>query len=60
MTGQKRRPEVDPDVFRQGMVVLHPQYGLGKVVALGGSGGERTATVDFAMGAGGKKSAGGG
>ncbi|MGO9114278.1 MAG: ATP-dependent helicase, partial [Thermoguttaceae bacterium] len=36
-----RREDIDPDVFRQGMVVLHPEYGLGKVVALGGSGGER-------------------
>jgi DNA helicase-2/ATP-dependent DNA helicase PcrA len=49
------RPAVDPDVFRQGMVVLHPEFGLGKVVALGGSCGERTATVDFATGAGRKK-----
>jgi DNA helicase-2/ATP-dependent DNA helicase PcrA len=49
------RAVVDPDVFRQGMVVLHPKYGLGKLVALGGSGGERTATVDFATGAGRKK-----
>ncbi len=49
------REGVDPDVFRQGMVVLHPEYGLGKVVALGGSGGERTATIDFASAAGRKK-----
>src|SRR5262249_18310462 len=33
--------------FRQGMVVLHTKFGLGKVVALGGSGGERAATIDF-------------
>jgi DNA helicase-2/ATP-dependent DNA helicase PcrA len=50
-----RRADVDPDAFRQGMVVLHPEYGLGKVVALGGSGGERTATIDFASAAGRKK-----
>ena len=49
------RPTVDPDVFRQGMVVLHSEFGLGKVVALGGNGDERTATVDFATGAGRKK-----
>jgi DNA helicase-2/ATP-dependent DNA helicase PcrA len=49
------RPVVDPDAFRQGMVVLHCEYGLGKVVALGGSGDERIATVDFATGAGRKK-----
>ena len=35
------RPAIDPDAFRQGMVVLHSEFGLGKVVALGGSGGER-------------------
>ena len=56
MLGDGRRPQgVDPDVFRQGMVVLHPQYGIGKVVALGGSGSERTATIDFASAAGRQK-----
>ncbi len=49
------RAGVNPDVFRQGMVVLHPEYGLGKIVALGGSGQERTATIDFASAAGRKK-----
>ncbi len=49
------REAVDPDVFRQGMVVLHPEYGIGKVVALGGSGSQRTATIDFASAAGRKK-----
>jgi DNA helicase-2/ATP-dependent DNA helicase PcrA len=51
----QRRKAVDPDVFRQGMVVLHPQYGIGKIIALGGSGGERTAMIDFAAVAGRKK-----
>jgi DNA helicase II / ATP-dependent DNA helicase PcrA len=51
----QRPPSVDPEVFRQGMVVLHPEFGLGKVVALGGSGGERTAMIDFTTGAGRKK-----
>ncbi len=36
-----------PEVFHQGMLVRHPQLGLGHVVALSGSGPERTATVDF-------------
>lgn len=36
-----------PDVFRQGMVVLHPAYGLGQIIALSGSGAARKATVDF-------------
>jgi DNA helicase-2/ATP-dependent DNA helicase PcrA len=39
---------LSPEVFHQGMVVLHPEYGLGKVIALSGSGLRRTATVAFA------------
>ncbi len=45
--GQPTSP-VSPDVFRQDMLVRHPQYGLGHVVALSGSGRRRKATVDFA------------
>jgi DNA helicase-2/ATP-dependent DNA helicase PcrA len=45
-------PQVSPDVFHQGMVVRHPEYGLGKIVALGGSGLRRKATVAFASTAG--------
>ncbi len=52
--GQARK-EFDPDLFRQGMVVLHPAYGIGKVVALGGGGGQREATIDFVSTAGRKK-----
>jgi len=37
-----------PDIFHQGMVVRHPEYGLGKIIALGGSQGQRKATVAFA------------
>ncbi len=48
-------PRVPPDAFHQGMVVRHPEYGLGKVVALSGSGARRSATVAFASGAGQKK-----
>ncbi len=48
-------PRVSPDAFRQGMVVRHPEYGLGKVVALSGSGARRSATVVFASAAGQKK-----
>jgi DNA helicase II / ATP-dependent DNA helicase PcrA len=55
MASNGQRTCTDPDVFRQGMVVLHPNYGIGKVVALGGSGSERTATIDFASAAGRKK-----
>ena len=48
-------PCVPPEAFHQGMVVRHPEYGLGKIVALSGSGVKRTATVAFASAAGEKK-----
>jgi DNA helicase-2/ATP-dependent DNA helicase PcrA len=41
-------PRVSPDVFQQGMTVMHPEYGPGKIVALSGSGKNRRATVQFA------------
>jgi DNA helicase-2/ATP-dependent DNA helicase PcrA len=44
--------EVSPDVFQQGMVVTHPEYGLGKVIALSGVDVNRRATVAFASQAG--------
>ncbi|MBN1911867.1 MAG: UvrD-helicase domain-containing protein [Pirellulales bacterium] len=43
---------VSPEAFHQGMVVLHPQYGLGRIIALSGSGANRKATVAFASSAG--------
>jgi len=48
-------PPPGPDQFHQGMLVRHPRYGLGRVIALSGSGPGRKATVDFASGAGQKK-----
>ncbi|MGO8688638.1 MAG: ATP-dependent helicase [Thermoguttaceae bacterium] len=48
-------PTPSPDVFEHGMLVLHPEFGLGRIVALSGSGSERTATVDFSSRAGRKK-----
>jgi len=48
-------PPLSPDVFHQGMVVRHPDYGLGKIVALSGAGLRRMATVAFASQAGQKK-----
>ncbi len=41
-------PAVSPDEFAHGMVVRHPQYGLGKIIALSGTGPRRVATVAFA------------
>ena len=40
--------ETPPDVFTQGMTVVHPEHGVGKIVALSGSGAKRRATVRFA------------
>ncbi|NIP85398.1 MAG: UvrD-helicase domain-containing protein, partial [Planctomycetales bacterium] len=47
--GTAAGPPGDPEMFRVGMVVTHPQYGLGKIAALSGSGHQRTATVNFAV-----------
>ncbi len=46
---------ISPDVFLPGMVVRHPDYGLGKIIAASGNGQKRTATVAFASAAGEKK-----
>ncbi|NLX97257.1 MAG: UvrD-helicase domain-containing protein [Rhodopirellula sp.] len=55
MAGGGPLPAANADDFRQHMVVRHPEYGLGRVVALSGSGPMRQATVDFASAAGRKK-----
>ena len=39
---------ISPDAFVQGMTVMHPEHGPGKIVALSGSGRNRRATVRFA------------
>ena len=39
---------ISPDAFAQGMTVMHPEHGPGKIVALSGSGANRRATVKFA------------
>jgi len=43
-------PAVAPDAFHQGMVVRHPRHGLGRIIALSGSGASRKATVAFSFG----------
>ncbi|MBI2823183.1 MAG: UvrD-helicase domain-containing protein [Planctomycetia bacterium] len=48
-------PEISPDDFALGMLVRHPEYGLGKIMALSGSGPRRTATIAFAAIGGQKK-----
>lgn len=41
-------PKFAPHLFKHGMHVLHPEHGLGTIIALGGEGPKRTATVQFA------------
>jgi len=48
-------PRFPPDAFDEGMLVRHPEYGLGKIMAVSGFGPRRTATVNFVTGAGQKK-----
>ena len=50
---QEVRPS--PDEFYVGLVVTHPNYQLGKVIALSGKDQRRTATVQFFSGAGQRK-----
>ena len=54
-SGGKPPPPVSPDSFHQGMLVRHPRYGLGRIVALAGRGAGRKATIDFPRPAGRKK-----
>lgn len=44
---QASEPRVAPDTFAQGMTVVHPDHGVGKIIALSGSGKNRRATVRF-------------
>jgi DNA helicase-2/ATP-dependent DNA helicase PcrA len=50
--GANMLPPVSPEAFFAGMVVRHPDYGLGKIIALSGGRGARKATVAFTSGAG--------
>ena len=51
----EREPVYPSEMFTQGMTVVHPEYGPGKIVALNGPHDRRIATVNFASGAGQKK-----
>jgi DNA helicase-2/ATP-dependent DNA helicase PcrA len=52
LAGGRASAPVSPDVFHHGMLVRHPSYGLGRIVALSGSGSGRKATVDFSSSTG--------
>src|SRR4029077_14845501 len=43
-------PPGDLDAFRPGVAVLHPQYGLGRIVAVDGAGPNRKGRVAFTVG----------
>ena len=45
--GRQRTP---PGMFKHGMHVTHPQYGLGEIIALSGEGAKRRASVRFGDG----------
>jgi len=50
-----RPSPVQSDAFHQGMLVVHAVYGLGRIVALSGSGASRKAIVEFRPPVGRKK-----
>jgi DNA helicase-2/ATP-dependent DNA helicase PcrA len=54
-TAAPAKAVIPPEAFQQGMVVRHPEYGLGKITAIDGQGAKRTATVLFASAAGEKR-----
>ncbi|RUL89743.1 ATP-dependent helicase [Tautonia sociabilis] len=43
-------PASDLDAFRPGLLVLHPQYGLGKITSIDGAGPNRKGRIAFAVG----------
>ncbi len=52
VNGGEPFPPVDPEIFRQGMWVLHSQYGLGQIIAVSGAATRRKATIVFQSPAG--------
>jgi DNA helicase-2/ATP-dependent DNA helicase PcrA len=44
---KQSRPRVAPSAFKHGMVVEHPEYGPGTIIALSGEGTKRNAVVRF-------------
>lgn len=47
MMGSHAASPCPPESFRRGMAVIHPKYGVGKIVSVGGSGVRRSASVQF-------------
>ncbi len=46
-TGQSSLEELSPEQFSLGMLVTHPEYGPGKIIALSGKDHKRTGTIQF-------------
>jgi DNA helicase-2/ATP-dependent DNA helicase PcrA len=44
------QPRVEPEAFQPGVAVVHPEFGLGKIVTIEGVGSGRKARVAFAVG----------
>jgi DNA helicase-2/ATP-dependent DNA helicase PcrA len=44
------RGALDPDALRPGVTVMHPQFGVGRIVSVDGAGPKRKGTVSFAVG----------
>jgi DNA helicase-2/ATP-dependent DNA helicase PcrA len=49
-TAAGAQAQVNPDDFRLGVMVAHPEYGLGRIVAIDGEGSGRKGRVAFAVG----------
>ena len=47
---RRRAGPVDLDAFKPGVTVVHPEYGLGRIVAIEGEGSGRKGRVAFAVG----------
>jgi DNA helicase II / ATP-dependent DNA helicase PcrA len=47
LLAEQSRPRHSPNAFTQGMMVKHPEYGYGEIVAISGAGPKRIASVKF-------------
>jgi DNA helicase-2/ATP-dependent DNA helicase PcrA len=47
LLAKQSRPRLSPNIFKHGMIVEHPEYGAGTIIALSGEGPKRNAVVRF-------------
>ena len=50
MAGESNNSATDATALREGMLIRHPTYGLGRIAELSGSGQQRKATIKFTLG----------